>query len=155
MAKTEFATYNSMEAHAKGDAHLSDYLGNKARACSEKCRSLALIVEAAKTCSEVHGAGGAAGVPAARLATQLRNRAMEEEVAFLAAAVGAESALPNRFLMGNIFFFFFLNFEEKSLSVARVFAPHLTSPHLNPLSLSQAPSSARRLRPRGPRRSPT
>ena len=35
MAKTEFATYNSLDSQATGDAHLSDYLGNKARACSE------------------------------------------------------------------------------------------------------------------------
>ena len=101
MAKTELASINALDAHAKGDAHLSDYLGNKARACSEKCRSLALLVEHCKTCSEVHGTGGAAGgVPAAHLATSLLNRAMADEVAHLAAAVGAEAALPNRFAMG-------------------------------------------------------
>ena len=108
MAKTEFATYNSLDAHAKGDAHLSDFLGNKARACSEKCRSLALLVEHCKTCSEVGGGGagaggGAAGVPAAHLATTLLNRAMADECLFRSAAVGAETALPSRFAMGRKF----------------------------------------------------
>jgi hypothetical protein len=97
MGKTEFSMYNKLDAHAKGDAHLNDYCGNKARACSEKCRALATIVEAAKTCCE---AEAAAGVPAAHLATSLLNRAMADECAYLAAAVGAETALPSRFATG-------------------------------------------------------
>ena len=53
-----------------------------------------------KTCAEVHGAGGAAGVVASHLATSLLNRALLDEISYLAAAVGAETALPNRFAMG-------------------------------------------------------